>query len=238
MFNPNAKIHALPIYPGQWCCVIDDVLLEPEAWVARAERFADQFAAFSGNAYPGLELHLPAQFTPLWDQYLQNARRFIAAQSATNLPAAKLIEGYTRLGIVSKSEAQLQPYQWICHRDRLSPDPRHQIEATVLYLFQNPDLGGTSFYRARANEAATAQLVYDSGVLSGEEFQRCYGVTPGYLRASNAHFAHCLTVQPRFNRLIFYSGMVFHSSHITHPALLSSSPRQGRLTLNGFFVRG
>ena len=31
MFNPNAQIHALPIYPGQWCCVIDDVLLEPEA---------------------------------------------------------------------------------------------------------------------------------------------------------------------------------------------------------------
>lgn len=238
MFNPNAKIHALPIYPGQWCCVIDDVLLEPEAWIARAERFTEQFAAYSGNAYPGLELQLPDEMTPLWDQYLQIARRFVAQKNALPLARAQLLEGYTRLGIVCRSEAQLQPYQWICHRDRLSPDPKHQIEAIVLYLFGNPELGGTAFYRARGSEQATAQLVHDSGVLSGSDFQARYGVTPGYLCASNAHFEHCLTVPARFNRLIFYSGMVFHSSHITQPALLSASPRLGRLTLNGFFVRG
>lgn len=238
MFNPNAKIHALPIYPGHWCCVIDDVLLEPEAWITRAERFTNQFAAYTGNAYPGVELQLPDEMTPLWDEYLGIARRYVAQKNATAPRPARLLEGYTRLGIVSVSPEQLQPCQWICHRDRLSPDPNHQIEAIVLYLFQNPALGGTAFYRARGTELATAQLVHDSGALSSEAFQAHYGVRPGYLCGSNAHFEHCLTVPARFNRLIFYSGMIFHSSHITEPALLRADPRHGRLTLNGFFVRG
>lgn len=238
MFNPNPKIHALPIYPGEWCCVIDDVLLEPQAWCGRAEQFAAEFSAYAGNAYPGLELPLPEAMTPLWDQYLHRARSVLAHQSAVAASPARLLNGYTRLGMVNRSPAQLQPYQWICHRDQLSPDPLHRIEAMVLYLFHNSALGGTAFYRARGSEAATAQLVHDSGFLSGADFQRRYQVRPGYLCESNAHFEHCLTVQPRFNRLVFYSGRVFHTSHITRPELLSADPRSGRLTLNGFFVRG
>lgn len=238
MFNPDAKIQVLSIYPGQWCCVIDEVLLDPQAWVARANQFASQFEALPGNAYPGLELHLPPQLTPLWDQYLDIARRYIAQRSGTEPAQAQLLEGYTRLGIVTRAEAALQPYQWICHRDRLSPDPTHQIEAMVLYLFDNPELGGTSFYRARADQAATAQLVHDSGALSPAQFQSRYGIAPGYMHASNAHFEQCLTVPARFNRLIFYSGQVFHSADITRPDLLRADPSHGRLTLNGFLTRG
>jgi hypothetical protein len=36
--------------------------------------------------------------------------------------------------------------------------------------------------------------------------------------------------------LIFYSGTVFHSGHITAPERLCDDPRRGRLTLNGFFT--
>ena len=44
------------------------------------------------------------------------------------------------------------------------------------------------------------------------------------------------TVPPRWNRVIFYDGSLFHCSDIPEPGRLSPDPRQGRLTLNGFFT--
>jgi hypothetical protein len=43
-------------------------------------------------------------------------------------------------------------------------------------------------------------------------------------------------VPPRFNRLIFYDGSLFHAGDIPHPGLLRDDVRSGRLTFNGFFV--
>ncbi|HEU0307204.1 MAG TPA: DUF6445 family protein, partial [Lysobacter sp.] len=63
-----------------------------------------------------------------------------------------------------------------------------------------------------------------------------HGVQPGYMTASNARFEKLLAVKPRWNRLIFYSGMVFHTADITQPERLGADPRTGRLTLNGFFT--
>jgi len=41
-------------------------------------------------------------------------------------------------------------------------------------------------------------------------------------------------VTARFKQLVFYSGDLPHSAHITKPELLSAEPSRGRLTLNCF----
>ena len=47
---------------------------------------------------------------------------------------------------------------------------------------------------------------------------------------------YALTIEPKWNRLIFYDGDVFHSGDIRAPERLSDDPAVGRLTLNGFFT--
>jgi hypothetical protein len=53
---------------------------------------------------------------------------------------------------------------------------------------------------------------------------------------SNAWFQRVATAAPRYNRLIAYSGTMFHSGDIRRPDLLRDDPRTGRLSVNGFFI--
>ena len=62
------------------------------------------------------------------------------------------------------------------------------------------------------------------------------GIARGYMCGSNAWFERVLSVEPRWNRMIVYPGTVLHSGDIASPRLLSDDPRQGRLTINGFFA--
>ena len=110
------------------------------------------------------------------------------------------------------------------------------IAASVLYLFQDPALGGTAFFRPKQPIARIAELVQASSKLAPAAFTERYGIPPGYPTASNAWFERVAAVPARFNRLIFYPGNVFHSADIGEPARLVADPRAGRLTLNGFFV--
>jgi hypothetical protein len=80
------------------------------------------------------------------------------------------------------------------------------------------------------------QLMDEAAVLPAAEFGARHGLHPAYMTASNAWFEKIAVVPPRWNRLIFYSGTVFHSGHITAPERLCDDPRRGRLTLNGFFT--
>lgn len=67
-------------------------------------------------------------------------------------------------------------------------------------------------------------------------FAQKYRIAPGYQTASNAWFEKICTVPARFNRLIFYDGMLFHGADLVTPAGLTDDPANGRLTLNGFFT--
>ena len=53
--------------------------------------------------------------------------------------------------------------------------------------------------------------------------------------ASSPCFEKVLTIEPRYNRAIFYNGGIFHSGHIHMPELMVDDPRTGRLTANAFF---
>ncbi|HEY0231825.1 MAG TPA: DUF6445 family protein, partial [Dokdonella sp.] len=125
---------------------------------------------------------------------------------------------------------------WLCHSDRHALDAARSIQASVLYLFKDERLGGTSFYVPTRTPEETARLFADSSALSSEAFTQRYGIVPGYLHASNDYFQQIGAIAPRWNRLIFYDGSLLHSGSIANPEKLSSDPRSGRLTFNGFYI--
>lgn len=229
MFNPAPRIQTLHVAGQPVCHVIDDILLEPGKWVALAAAEAARFTEGEHNAYPGLELRLPeAVSAPLDAWFGQHLRGRFGAR--------RTLERYSRLSLVTRPPQALAPRQWLCHVDRLNAQPGQCIVACTLYLFHDAGLGGTGFYRPLHPLARIARLVQDSASLAPDAFTRQYGVQAGYMTQSNAWFEKLLAVPPRFNRAVFYSGAIFHASDILAPERLSADPRQGRLTLNGFFT--
>lgn len=228
MFNPNPVIRSLPVAGGHHCYVIDDALLEPERLVDHAVARRAEFEMAPHNAYPGLELRMPDDFSARLDDFFRRHLR-------QRLGARRTLSMYSRLSLVTLAPEQLQPAQWICHRDRLVAAPGQTIAASVLYLFRDPALGGTRFYLPKRPEAETMRLIHDSVRLPADEFARRYGLQRGY-PAANDWFEPVLTVPAQWNRLIFYDGALLHSGDIRAPERLGDDPRTGRLTLNGFFT--
>jgi len=229
MFNPNPSIQELPLAPGHSAFIIDGALRDPQAMVEHAARHIDAFEEAAFNAFPGPELRLA-------DAVTAQLEAFFAQHARSRLGARRTLRAHSRLSIVTRQPRQLEPRQWICHRDRFDVPSDQCVAASVLYLFQDPALGGTSFFQPRRPAAEIDLLVHESGTLGREEFARRYGVQPGYLTQSNAWFEKVCTVPPRWNRAIFYDGSLFHCSDIPEPGRLSPDPRWGRLTLNGFFT--
>lgn len=229
MFNPDPRIQRVPILPGRDCLVIDDALLEPERLLRFAQEHRAAFEKSPYNAYPGIELTLPDALSARLDE-------FFARHVRASLGARRTLRMYSRLALVTHRPDQLQPRQWICHRDRMEIETGRTVAACVLYLFHDASLGGTSFFQPRRPALEIDQLVHASGVMPGDAFSARFGIAPGYPLETNAWFEKRLTVPAAFNRLIFYDGMLFHAGDIRAPDRLSDDPAVGRLTLNGFFT--
>ncbi len=229
MFNPHPRIDIVPIAGRHVCYVIDDALLDPDALVDYAEAHLGDFVETAHNAYPGPELRMPDAFSAQLDAFFAaHLRRVFGVRRTERM--------YSRLAITATAPERLKPSQSICHVDRLSVDPQHRIVASVLYLFRDENLGGTSFYAPKHPPQTLMPLIHDSGQLDADAFKTRYGIDIGYMTASNAWFEKLTTVPARYNRIIFYEGTLFHSGEIAHPELLSRDPRRGRLSLNGFFT--
>jgi hypothetical protein len=230
MFNPKPARQIVPLHDGHVCLVFDDVLLDPQAWVDTAIEHRARFVEGAWNAYPGPELALASEVTDrLCDFFAQHARSALGAR--------RTLRAHSRFALVTRPPETLAPCQRFCHRDRLSSEPGTLIAASVLYLFDKPELGGTSFYRPRRPRPEIDALVQDSVRLANDDFNARYpDIAPGYMRDANPWFEHTATVAPRYNRLIVYRGDLFHSGDIARPDLLSADPARGRLTVNGFFT--
>jgi hypothetical protein len=230
VFRAEPHVREVPVAPGRVALVIDDALAEPRRWVELAAQHRADFEESPHNAYPGPELRLPDALSARLDEYF-------ARHARARLGARRTERRYSRLAIATRAPHQLEPRQWICHRDRLDTDPARCVLASVLYLFEDEALGGTGFFVPRRDEATTARLIHDSGQLAPAAFAHRYGLAPGYQAASNAWFEKTGAIEARFNRLVFYDGgALFHCSDIGAPERLSDDPRRGRLTWNGFFV--
>ncbi len=226
-FNPNPRIERVPIVEGQWCYVIDDALRDPERLVEFASQHRVEFHMAEQNAYPGLLLPTPGEISDKLGMFFVDHLRGL-------FDARRVLHLRSRLALVTLPPEQLQPYQRICHSDTRSADPQHSLQASVLYLFRDEALGGTSFYMPKLPE--TRQLFADASSMPNAQFMRRYELEPGYLCASNRYFEQVASVPAKWNRLIFYDGDLLHSGDIREPDRMSPDPRVGRLTLNGFFT--
>jgi hypothetical protein len=227
-FNPAARLTAVAVAPGESCIVIDQALANPQglvSWAAGQELRAPQ-----GFPYPGVIVDAPPAVSTMVADYF-------AAHARGRLGGRRTLSATVRLSLVTVQPHALRPVQWQCHRDRLGSVPRDlRLAAMVAYLFQDPALGGTSFYRSLQSEADTDRMIEDAGRMSGAEFSARYGLEPGYLSGSNRYFERVAQIPAVWNRMLFYNGDLFHSGDVTAPERLSGDARTGRLTLNGFFT--
>jgi len=229
-FNPRPRIERVDLISGQACLVIDDALLEPERLVAFAAAQQARFRAGVFNAYyPGILLPTSSGATAA-------LQAFFSEHVRRRFHARRVLHMHSRLAITTQSAAELRPYQWICHSDNVDLPAEHSMQASVLYLFNDSDLGGTGFYEPRRPRGEIRQLYHDAGELSPADFSARYGIEPGYQCASNEYFRRVGGVDAKWNRLIFYDGSMPHSAEIPTTAKLDADPRRGRLTLNGFFT--
>jgi hypothetical protein len=229
VFSANPAIERIALANGASCFVVDDALREPDRFVAWAIAGRHAFQDVDFNAYPGIYRLLPPSFErALEDFFVEHMRPCFDAR--------RLQAMHCRLSMVTRKPQVLRPFQWLCHSDRSGLDATQSIQASVLYLFRDATLGGTSFYEPTRSRDETATLFADSSTMTNEQFSRHYGIAPGYIGASNAYFERVGGVAARFNRLIFYDGSLLHSGDVPDPDRLTDDPSVGRLTLNGFFV--
>ena len=229
LFNPQPRIDRLDFANGQSCLIVDDALLQPERLRHYAIAHREQFAHAPFNAYPGIELPMPADISASLDEFFM---RHIRSQ----LGGRRTLKMNCRLAMATVPGPDLQARQWLCHRDSAWIAPQHTIAASVLYLFEDPGLGGTSFYAPRIPPRDVDSLVHDSSTMENQEFSAKYALQAGYMADSNAWFERIGRVPARWNRMIFYDGRIFHSGEIGSAQALSGDPLNGRLTLNGFFT--
>lgn len=226
---PKPVVRTLEFEGQPLCHVIDGALVDPGAWREFATAARGMFSDAPHNAFPGPELRLPDDVSaPLGSFFDEHLRR--------SFDARRIERMYARLSMVNRAPDALQPWQWQPHVDQLSTAPGQVVAASVLYLFDDPALGGTSFYRPRRGVGETMAMIEASASLPPAAFSERFGVPPGYMTGSNHWYEKVGTVPAAFNRLIVYSGTVFHSGEIAHPERLSDDPATGRLTLNGFFT--
>ncbi|WP_139350197.1 DUF6445 family protein [Rhodanobacter sp. C03] len=229
LFNPQAQIDRITLSNGGVCYVVDDALLEPERFVAWAAAQGDAFRRVDFNAYPGTYLMPTAAIDSAMTEFFIHRMRDL-------FDARRLLHMHCRLSMVTLAPEALRPCQWLCHSDNFGLDRSHSIQASVLYLFKDSSLGGTSFYEPARSAAEISQLFADSTALSGETFTQRYGIEPGYIHASNSYLTRIGSIPARWNRMIFYDGSLLHSGDIVSPEKLTADPLSGRLTFNGFFT--
>ena len=231
LINPHLEIQVSKITDDHLCAVVDDFLLNPHEAVAFACARERSFIALE-RAYPGVVL-------PVDEGFMADIRRFIQRELSRIFP-------FCRGGIQLHSQfslATLQPedFSWVqrlCHSDpRLEPGRVNY--AALLYLFDDPAMGGTAFYRWKDPEfwqRMTAMQAEDpeAGLdLLRQKFQM-FRDPPCYMTESNEAAELIDLVPARYNRLVFYSGDIPHNAYIEHPEMLSNDPSEGRLTLNCF----
>ncbi len=229
LFNPRATMRVVQFDDRHFCLVVDDALLNPGELVQFAAERRAEFNSVDFSYYPGVYLMAPADLTERLTDYFQ-------LQARRRFDARRCLETVCRYGMVTLPPGALRPIQWLCHRDDVGLDARLSMQASVLYLFDDPELGGTGFYVPTRSAADTGALFADARLVPPSVFATKYGLSPGYMHETNAWFRRIGGIVANWNRLIIYDGGMLHASDIAAPERLSADPESGRLTLNGFFT--
>lgn len=231
MFNPHAQVGVFA-FGERRCVVVDDALIDPNALRSLAQKHWQAFAPPVANAFPGPELALPE--SGAW-AFVQAMLAFGAETLLVENDLRKVHSVYARLSVVTRQAEELDPIQRLCHRDRLDAPAGQRVLAGVLYLFDQPALGGTNFFEP-VDAALCEERMRFAATCTHAELDSQIGPQRGYLCDSNAWFKHAATVPAQFNRLIVYDGSGFHGSAIADASLLRADPQAGRLAVNVFAV--
>lgn len=227
MLNPRPAIQAALIEDGRPCLVVDDFLAEPRKMVERAVARRAAFKAAPVNCYPGIEQPMDAEFD-------QAMAAFFDSHIAPAFGAVRALGLNTRMSIVTLEPQALMPQQRICHRDARACASGEGAVASVLYLFEDERMGGTSFYRPRRHPLEIDHLLHQARHMDNHAFSSVIGAPPQYYNGDARYFEKLGTVPARWNRAIFYDATIFHSGQIDAPQLLHADPALGRLTINAF----
>src|SRR5262249_9588535 len=145
------------LIPGQACLVVDDALLEPERLVSFALQQHAEFRAGEFNPYyPGILLPTPGEISTALNAFFVEHIRH-------RFHARRVLRMHSRLALTTLRAPELRPFQWICHSDNVELPPEHSIQASVLYLFDDVELGGTGFYAPLRPRSEIQQLYRDAG---------------------------------------------------------------------------
>jgi hypothetical protein len=229
--NPACELRRHPVSDGQFAIVVDDFLLEPEALVEYATAMRGSFE-MPERSYPGYLLPLAEDTTDELHRYWRSplSREFGFARSGIN--------DAWQLSLTTLQPEEFTWVQRLCHTDPQTEAGKSNF-AAVIYLFDNPELGGTGFYRFRDLKfwhkmVARQRDNPEAGLSILRTRYDMFNEAPKYMTDSN-EVAELLTMIPaRFNRMICYSGDIPHSAWIKDASLLKEDPASGRLTLNCF----
>lgn len=227
MVNPRPVVKVVPIFDGHQCVIVDNFLAEPETMVEYAVLQRGQFLDSAGSYYPGPEL-------PLTGRFVASVQEAFLLHARTPLKARRVLGVASRLSLATRRPEQLLPGQRMPHRDSYDLDEMEGVGAMVLYLFQDERFGGTSFFKPKLSPVEMSALLRELKRMEMAGESPVPTAPPTFAIASDEHFEKVLTIEPRFNRAIFYNGELFHSAHITAPELMVDDPAAGRLTVNAF----
>ena len=230
--NRDATIRREAISADHHCVVVDDFLLDPDELVEFAVDRSGEFLP-AKSFYPGL-------FVNIDDDAMADIYRFIQHRMTKHFPFLRSkLKLSSFLAMATLQPDELSTIQRICHTDAALDSSRTPY-AALIYVFRDERLGGTSFFRYRKRQ----ELLKEVDALADKEPDKAlafllknfptFRKPACYMTQSNEIADLLYTVPARFNRLIFYSGLVPHNAAITAPDLLSDDVRNGRLTLNVF----
>ena len=139
--NPDAEIGHHPINERFSAVVVDDFLLNADEIVAYACEHYDQFE-MPERSYPGRVYDLQVDELGPLHQYWRSKLSKIFGFTRID------IEDYCLLSVTTLQPEQFSWIQRLPHTDPRTQAGRDNY-ALLVYLFDNPDLGGTGFYRYR-----------------------------------------------------------------------------------------
>lgn len=223
-FNRSASVEQLAVgAAGAPLLIVDDVFADPGAMVAAIGGLKAPLP-HPHDFYPGARYPLQEEFHQAFVVWLNTLapKPSLLARSV----AASEQNGY--VSVVTKPAAELLPIQTIPHFDTTDD----QIFAAVIYLFES-GFGGTSFYRHRSTgqELLTRQSESLYRAVLRSEIQNPAALPRKYRNGDDSLFERIHRQEPRFNRMVFYPGRIFHSGDIAPDYAGAQGPADGRLTV-------
>jgi hypothetical protein len=182
---------------------------------------------YAGASYPGIRSWADPSYLdrrrPLMMQIMQQVFGFT---KGVRMDASTY-------SLVTLGEEELHPLQRIPHYDHANGD----VIAIMHYLMGH-ESGGTAFYRHRRTGFETVtpdrEDSYNAALAMDEQ---AYGMPPAKFCYGDTDWFELIDeVEAAPDRLVLYRGRQLHSGVIPDPSVLSSDPRQGRLTINMFLV--